>query len=231
MATNGFNGFSKDTVKFLKALEKNNDKAWFDAHRQDYEQHYLEPAKQLVTALGPGLKKISSSIEAQPKVNGSIFRINRDIRFSKDKTPYKPHIDLWFWEGDERSFGSSGFFLRLAPKQLILGAGLHRFDKEQLKGFRSGVDDEKRGKALVTAIKRVTDTGEYEVRGESYKKVPRGFDPQHPRAALLRHGSLHAVLEQKLPAEIHSPAFVEYCLRHFKAMAPIHKWLMGLSAS
>ena len=105
-----FAGFGPKTKKFLRELGRNNDKAWFDAHRSDYEAHYLEPAKAFVEAAGPKLEKIAPNVVCEPRANGSIFRVNRDIRFSKDRTPYKDHIDLWFWEG-QRKTAISGFFL------------------------------------------------------------------------------------------------------------------------
>ncbi|MEM6991152.1 MAG: DUF2461 family protein, partial [Myxococcota bacterium] len=90
-----FDGFPKQTLTFLKGLGANNDKAWFTAHRADYDNYFMEPAKHFVVALGERLAKSSPGIHAEPKVNGSIFRINRDVRFSKDKRPYKDHLDLW----------------------------------------------------------------------------------------------------------------------------------------
>jgi hypothetical protein len=122
-----FSGFPKQTVRFLADLSSNNDKRWFDAHREDYERYFVDPARDFVDALGPCLKKLDREIQAVAKVNGSIMRINRDIRFSKDKTPYKDHLDLWFWSGDKRGWGGSGFFFRLTSAQLILGAGTHAF--------------------------------------------------------------------------------------------------------
>ena len=86
MAT-AFDGFPKTATTFLKGLAKNNSKAWFDANRADYESGLLEPCKDFVVAIGPKLAKIAPDIHAEPKVSGSIMRINRDTRFSKDKTP------------------------------------------------------------------------------------------------------------------------------------------------
>lgn len=91
--------FSAETVEFLTDLRAHNDKAWFDANRARYEFGYVEPAKDFVEVMGPGLEKLVPGIHAEPSVRGSIFRINRDIRFSSDKRPYKDHLDFWFWEG------------------------------------------------------------------------------------------------------------------------------------
>src|SRR4051794_4151449 len=98
-----FSGFSKDTLQFVAELRLNNEKAWFDENRPRYEAAWLEPAKRFVVALGERLKKkVSKTVQYEPKINGSIMRINRDTRFSKDKQPYKTHLDLWFWDGAEK---------------------------------------------------------------------------------------------------------------------------------
>src|SRR4051812_38810038 len=111
-----FTGFPKSAVAFLAQLAANNEKAWFDAHRETYDNDLMEPARAFVSALGPALQKVSKGIRYEPKVNGSIMRINRDTRFSNDKSPYKTHFDLWFWKGDEKSWSHPGFFFRLTPK-------------------------------------------------------------------------------------------------------------------
>lgn len=221
-----FSGFSKQTLSFLRGLGRNNKKEWFDAHRADYDAHYIEPAKAFVAALGDKLVAVAPEVQAVPKVNGSIFRINRDVRFSKDKRPYKDHLDLWFWEGADRKQGSSGFFFRLQADRVMLGAGIHGFPKEQLARFRDAVAADDSGKVLARLAKRLDKAG-YPVQGESYKRVPRGFDPEHARAELLRHGALHAGITLKpLPDELHSAKFVGLCMRHFKKLAPLHRWLV-----
>lgn len=222
-----FSGFPKQTLRFLRGLGKNNEKAWFDAHRGEYDEFYMEPAKAFVVALGEKLQAFAPEVAAVPKVNGSIFRVNRDVRFSKDKRPYKDHIDLWFWEGEDRKQGSSGFFFRLQHDRVMLGAGMHGFAKEQLASYRAAVDTDATGKPLVKIGNSLSKAG-YPLQGQSYKKVPRGFDAEHPRADLLRHGSLHASIELRpLPAELHSAKFVGLCVRHFKKLSPLHRWLVG----
>jgi uncharacterized protein (TIGR02453 family) len=160
-----------------------------------------------------------------------LFRIQRDVRFSADKTPYKTHLDLWFWEGEQRGWHAPGFFLRMTADTLILGAGIHRFEKPQLEAFRRAVLDRKRGRALAAVLVQVIEAdeyaGDYVVGGATRQTVPRGFDPQHERAPLLRHEGLYATWEEPLPPEARQPAFVDFCEQHFRSLAPLSKWLMA----
>ncbi len=227
-AATKFSGFPDGTFRFLRGIARNNNKEWFEAHRADYESCYVEPAKAFVAALGPRLRKVSPTVSFEPKVNGSLFRINRDVRFSKDKSPYKPHLDLWFWEGDRRGWDSPGFFFRMFADKLILGAGMHRFEKAHLEAYRSAVLDPRKGVALVAAIDKIRKAGAYEVGGATRKKVPRGFDPGHQRAALLLHDGLWAGFEGKVPAEARSGAFVNFCAAHCRAVFPVSRWLLSM---
>lgn len=221
-----FEGFPKQTLTFLRGLGKNNEKEWLSAHRADYDAYYMDPAKAFVAAMGDKLAKLAPNVSAVPKVNGSIFRINRDIRFSKDKTPYKDHLDLWFWEGDDRKNAVSGFFFRLQHNQLLLGVGNHSFAKDRLAAYRAAVADDEMGKPLAALQKKLAKAG-MPLEGASYKKVPRGFDPDHPRADLLKHGALHAgVTLRPLPQDVHSAKLATLCAGHFKKLLPLHRWLV-----
>jgi uncharacterized protein (TIGR02453 family) len=108
-----FTGFPQKGLVFFKELAENNDKLWFDAHRGDYEHHVLGPARYFIVALGDRLKSIAPKIQADPRVNKTLFRINRDTRFRHDKTPYKTHLALWFWEGTRPRMECSGFYFHL----------------------------------------------------------------------------------------------------------------------
>ena len=222
-----FAGFPKQATRFLSGLRDNNDKAWFEAHRPDYEQALLVPAVGFIEALAPRLRKLDPELQAEPRVNGSILRINRDVRFSKDKSPYKDHLDLWFWTGDRKGWDSSGFFFRLAPDRLLLGAGMHQFAAVVLPRYRAAVLDTRRGTALAAIVGRLRKAG-YVVGTESYKRMPPGVPADHPRAALLRHGGLSAAWEGRLPRELGTPAFVPFAAKHFAALAPLHRWLRSL---
>ena len=220
-----FTGFPQETLTFLQNLSQYNTKAWFEAHRVDYEMYYMETARRFVTAIRPKLKKLDATITANPRVNKSLFRINRDIRFSHDKTPYKTHLDLWFYHGAEKHWGCSGFFFRLQPEQVLLAAGIYTLDKMGLARYRDAVDDDEAGKALARITTPLARKG-YKIGGQHYKKVPRGYTDEHPRAHLLKHKSLYVSVETSLPDEIATPAFTKWCNTHYKTMLPLHKWLV-----
>src|SRR5947208_986392 len=100
MATASFAGFPPAGLQFLAGLQANNNKTWFDANRADYDTGLIAPARQFVVDLGAKLREqVSPRIHAEPRTGGSLMRINRDTRFSKDKSPYKDYLGLWFWEG------------------------------------------------------------------------------------------------------------------------------------
>ncbi len=223
-----FNGFPPDALRFVAELRLNNDKGWFDANRARYDAAWVEPAKLFVVALGEKLQRtVSKGVRFEPRVNGSMMRINRDIRFSKDKTPYKTHLDLWFWEGDERGWQGSGFYFRLMPTSLMLGAGIHFFDPPLLARYRKAVAEPTPGAALLKAIAAVEKAG-FTTGGEHFKRVPKGFPPDHPRGRWLKHGGLFAGCEGKPPKEAGSARFVDYCADRFRKMLPLHKWLVAM---
>jgi len=225
-----FRGFPEGGLRFLDELALNNNKEWFEAHRREFEGYLLEPGKSFVAELGPRLRQhISPAIHAEPKVNGSIMRMNRDIRFSKDKSPYKTWFGLWFWEGERRSMECSGFYLGLSGDGVSLGAGKHGFEPDLLERYRNAVVDPKLGADLERAIDEVKQSGDYEIHGRYYKQVPRGFDRDHARADLLLYNGLHATASVGEPVELQTPAFVDFTLRHYTALAPVHRWLVGLT--
>lgn len=221
----GFAGFEKATLDFLRGLGANNEKPWFDAHRGDYEAHFVVPAKAFVSAVAGPLAELAPEVNAEPRINGSIFRINRDIRFSKDKRPYKDHLDLWFWEG-HRKGAVSGFFFRLTAERLILGAGAHLFDKDRLAAYRQAVVDPVKGEALRRALDELAASG-HGVQGQHYAKLPRGFEAEtEDQARLLRHKALWPAIEEAHPTALSSAELVPYCAAKWREVAPLHRWLV-----
>jgi uncharacterized protein (TIGR02453 family) len=219
-----FEGFGPETFAFLRDLTLNNERAWFTANRERYETFYLAPALAFIEAIGPRLEAaLPGGVKYEPRVSGSLFRINRDVRFSKDKTPYKSHIDMWFWTGEKKGWDTPAYFMRLLPDSCAIGGGMHHLGKEALGAYRRAVVDEMPGAALEAAVTKVPAA--YEVGQATRKTVPRGYDAAHPRARYLPHEGLVAVLEEALPPEVESAAFVDACVAHFQAVSPINEWL------
>lgn len=219
-----FAGFSREAVSFLADLGRNNRRDWFHAHREEYETLLLEPARDFVEAMGD---ELGPEFNADPRVGGSIMRIARDTRFSRDKRPYKDHLDLWFWHGDGPSRERPGLWFRLTPNGLVLGAGKHRFERELLARYRDAVVDADRGSALRQALTEVKRAGA-DVGGRHYKRVPAGFDPEHERADLLLHHGLYAGFELPLPRETQTARFPSFCAVRYRKMLPLVNWLVEL---
>ena len=223
--TTSFAGFPAATFEFLAGIAKHNDKTWFDANRPLYDAGYVAPGRAFVEALGPELRKISPTLQFEPKVNGSMQRINRDIRFSKDKRPYKEHLNLWFWHGDNKGWDTPGFWFSIGNDGVYLGVGMYGLDKERLDSFRQSVIHPRSGKALLAAVAKVEKAGEYEVLGKTRKLMPRGFETDPDRAEYLLYEGLYT--STRLPGETAKAAdFAKLAAGHYKKMWPIGQWLL-----
>lgn len=217
--------FPEATIEFLRGIAANNEKAWFEDNRVLYEAGYVEAGRAFVEAVGPKLAAISPGVQYAPKVNGSIARINRDVRFSKDKRPYKDHLDLWFWHGERRGWDCPGFWFRLTADKVHLGTGMHGFEKEALESFRHAIVLPRSGKALVEVVAAVKAKGDYVFGEKTRKQPPRGFETSEDRAEYLLYEGLWAGIE--LPAaDALRPGFSERCVEHFTATWPVGKWLL-----
>jgi len=225
-----FKGFPKECVDFYTGLAQNNSKAWFDTHKSHFEKYVMVPARDFVSVMGRSLAKIAPKINADPRVNKSIFRPYRDTRFSKDKTPYKTHLGIFFWEGGRAKMECSGYYFHLEPPTLFLAAGMHCFSPQLLGTYRDAVVDPKHGLDLAKAIKQIAKLKGYSIGGTHYKKTPRGYDSNHENSAMLLHNGLYAWTENEIPPEFYSKEILEYCFNRFKKMSPLHKWLVDMTA-
>lgn len=220
-----FNGFSEALVEFFNHLEKNNTKIWFDKHRNEYEKHVKQISRDFVVAMGEKLQEIAPRINAVPKINQSLFRINRDTRFSRDKRPYKTNLGIWFWEGRRKRMACSGFYFHYGDGRLMLGTGIYLFPRELIETYRAAVIDKKLGPQLTKAVNGILKQG-YDIGVKHYKRIPRGYDTKQARADFLLHNGLTASIEKKVPRAFFSGAIVNYAYGHYKKMAPIHRWLV-----
>lgn len=223
-----FQGFGPDCLNFLAELGRHNDRDWFRSQRDRYETHLMAPARALVVALGERLEMLSPGIHAEPKVNRSLFRISRDTRFSRDKSPYKTHLGLWFWEGPGQRMDCSGFYFHLGADSLFLGAGIYCFSQTLLKEFRRSLSHPRHAPALSAAAAEVTARG-FTVKGRHYKRPPRGLEPDPALAELALHNGLYASALLKPPPQLYSAELVDFCLGHFVDLNPLHRWLVDLT--
>lgn len=224
-----FRGFSRETISFFRGLKKNNNRDWFESHRDVYENHVLAPAKAFVVAMGRRLHEISPHIVAVPRINKSIFRLNRDTRFTLNKTPYKPNLGLYFWEGPRSRMESPGFYVHVEPPTFLLGAGYYMFPDWMLERFRRAALHPERGKELAAILKKLAETTDFEIGGRHYKRMPPGYSSSHPNAPFFLYNGLHAGWETTIPSEFFTSGLVEYCFNKFKPLAPLHRWLSALA--
>ena len=223
-----FAGFPEEGLRFLEELKRNNNRDWFQAHKSLYTDYVLRPSQDFVLAFGEALMSISEGIEYgnQASGSGSILRIYRDLRFTKDKRPYNTRIRLFFWEGTRKRMDNPGFYLLIEPQGGTLYGGMYQFRQPFLDAYRQAVVDDTLGSELEQELAAIRADGEYEVGGERYKRVPRGYDKAHERVDLLLYKSLYAEAPA-IPREVLvSPAVVDVCLAHCRRMTPLHHWLV-----
>lgn len=224
-----FTGFPKATVKFFTDLNKHNDKIWFEQHKDDFDNDVMAPARVFVAEMGERLKTISPQVNADPRVNKSIFKLHRDTRFSPDKTPFKTHLGLIFWEGNRKRMECSCYYFHLEPPNLFLGAGLYSFPKPHLEEFRKSVIDSRHGPELIEAINAATQLDGITLCEKHYKKTPRGYDPDHERAEFLLFNGLFVSTECPIPEQLFSHELVDFCFEKYQKMQPVHNWLVAMT--
>ena len=215
--------FTKDTVKYFARLKKNNSREWYEAHRDELERIVMEPAKDFVMHMGDSLRQIAPDIQAIPQIDKSIFRLHRDVRFSKDKVPYKTNLGIFLWEGPAKKMECSGFYIGIEPKLFFIGLGMYMFTPEQIKKYRETVYDEENAEELIKIIKNLKKKG-YQINEPHLKKVPRGFDKEYKYADLLKYNGLYAYYQGNNVNELLNSDQVKFLFKKFKDMLPLHRW-------
>lgn len=182
-----------ELFRFLRELRENNDRAWFLSNKERYETHVRLPLLTFVTDFGHHLSKISRHYLADPRpVGGSLFRIYRDVRFSKDKSPYKTHAGVHFRHESARDVHAPGFYLHLEPGHVFGGVGIWHPDMRTVTKIRDAIVDDPSG--WQEAISNHEFSSVYELEGDSLKRAPRGYDPEHPLIEDLKRKDFTAVV-------------------------------------
>ncbi len=224
----GFTGFSKKSLAFLKELRSNNSKEWFEDRKDIYTQYILEPNRAFVTEMGEHIQALVPTINAIPKINGSMYRIYRDTRFAKDKTPLKTHTGVVFWQGNGKRTQSSNFYTRVTPEEYVIGAGIRRFDTFLLSTYREFILDLDNADRLYAILQACKKRG-YNIIEPSYKRLPRGFDKSYPYPELALLNGM--VVNKKFsPDETYfSYGLIHRCFEIYEELLPLQQWLYEMT--
>jgi uncharacterized protein (TIGR02453 family) len=175
--------------------------------------------------MGDILREIAPDVQAIPRVDKSIFRLHRDVRFSKNKAPFKTNLGIYLWEGPGKKLESSGFYFHIEPKLFFVGLGMYVFAPEQIKKFRKTVYNPTNAEELLKIIKHLKKKG-YKINEPNLKQVPRGFDKEYKYSDLLKYNGLYAFYESNNLDGLMNTDQIKFVFKKFKDMLPIHQWLL-----
>jgi uncharacterized protein (TIGR02453 family) len=213
--------FTADTLRFLRALKRNNRREWFNAHRDDYETHVRQPMTVVVERLAHDFRAFAPELVASPKL--SMYRIYRDTRFSENKTPYKTHIAAVFPQRGLPKHEGAGVYFHVSPDEVWIGGGMYAPQPPQLQAVREHIA------ANLTHLRTLVESPGFRrdvgsLEGERLQRVPRGFPKDHEAAEYLKFRQFLAGREFE-PAFAASPKFYPALLTVFRRVAPIARFL------
>ncbi len=203
-----FTGFPEAALDFYDDLEADNSKVFWEAHKEVYKGAVAAPMAALTEEL------------ADEFGTAKIFRPYRDVRFSKDKTPYKTHQGAFIGVGP-----ATGYYLQIGAPGMRVGAGFYEASPTRLAAFRKAIDNDLYGPALEQIIAKLRSKG-WEIGGETLKTSPRGWDADHPRIELLRHKSLTVMRDYGFEEIIHTPDLVPLIRKHWRETSALLDWLV-----
>ena len=225
MADQSFNGFGNDTFSFLQELRDNNNREWFADNRSRYDEHFLAPAFALVNALEDVARKLSPPHKAEARINGSVRRINRDVRFSKDKSPYSARMHLVFWTGDHPNRSAATHFV-LHPEGIGYGVGQWGLTPDQLDIYRRQISDTSVRAEFMQVLNQAEALG-CTMGKPALKRTPKGFDAPEEWADLLKHKSLVArtMDDVAVPEALKTSEGVDFVADLLTRLAPFNGWV------
>jgi len=219
-----FNGFKKEGTDFLKALKNNNSKEWFEGHRYIWERAILEPNKAFIKDMGETLQILVPTIKAYPKVGGSLFRIYRDIRFSKDKTAMKSKIGLLFWQGRGHRMQSSSFYMHYDDQEYFVASGIRAFKPPLLKSYRNYIQDIRRREELHHILRTLIEKG-YSLPDLKYKRLPASFDKDDENAYLALYNSMFVYKTYKIDDIFYTQELIDKIFKDYSDIKDLQQWV------
>ncbi len=222
--TESFTGFSNRFFRFFRDLSANNNREWFHQNKSRYEDDVVAPMLAFIEAMQPRLKKVSKHYRAIPKkVGGSMFRIYRDVRFSKNKNPYKEHGACHFRHELGKDAHAPGFYVHLEPGKIFFGGGIWMPPAPELLKIRETIADSPAAWGKVINNKKIKDQFGG-IRGDGLKTAPKGFPKDHKHIEDLRRKSFFLMREAK-PALAKSAGFLDEVEETFKAGKPLMSFI------
>jgi len=215
--------FKPALFAFLRELRANNNRDWFQAHKPRYEADVREPALRFIADIGPALRKLSPHVVADPRpVGGSLFRINRDIRFSADKSPYKTAVGMSFGHDRGRDGPAPGFYLHLEPGESFAGGGIHVPDTPTLARIRDAIVADPAGWKRTVRAPRFAPA--FTSMGDTLKRAPQGYDPNHPLVEDLKRKSYtwHVMFTE---ADVCAAGFMDGFVEACRTANPFNRFL------
>ncbi len=219
-----FTGFGPEFFQFFTDIKENNDREWFAANKQRYDHEVIVPILDFIETIAEPLEKVSPYFLANPKKHGgSMFRIYRDVRFAKDKRPYKENAAIQFRHMNGRDAHAPGFYVHLEPGNIRFGGGVWMPASKQIKSIRQSISSDKAGWSRVRNNKKLNAMFD-ELRGESLKRPPRGYDPAHPHIEDLKRKSFF-LMHGATNTQAARADFVADVINGFKAASPLMRFL------
>ncbi len=216
-------GFAKSLFEFLMDLEENNDRGWFEENKSRYEDEVRGPALAFIQGMRTPLKRVSPHfVASDKKVGGSLMRIHRDVRFSKNKQPYKTNVGIQFRHELGKDVHAPGFYIHLHPDECFLGIGMWHPPADALQAIRAAIDD--RPAAWKKARDDKKFRAAFHLAGDSLKKPPRGYDKEHPLLDDLKRKDFIAVKNFTRSAALKRD-FLEQVANDFHAARPFMRFL------
>lgn len=215
--------FSPELFRFLTELKRHNDKAWFEEHQERFENVVRSPALRFIEEFAGPLNMLSHYFVAEPrKAGGSLFRIHRDARFSKDKSPYKTNVGIQFRHQAGKDVHAPGFYLHLEPENCFMGVGIWHPDAPTTNRIRKAIAEEPA--AWKKAAYNKPFVAVFELGGDSLKRTPRPYDDSHPAALDLRRKDFIAGASLT-EALVCSPTFLSHYAESMAKAAPLMAYL------
>ena len=215
-----FDGFPARGIRFLRQLKRNNKRSWFAEHKSEYEDFVKMPMQCCIAALREPMARLAPEIEVNPRKN--IFRIYRDTRFSKDKTPYKTHVAALFhlrgrWEE------SAGYYVHIEPGNVYVGGGVYAPNAQQIKKIRSAIIEQS------NEFLSIVESGKFKkhfhkLEGEKLQRAPLGYASDHPMIEWLKHKSFYTGVTWKEETCL-SRTFVDRVVGVYKELLPLVRFL------